>query len=42
MGRRLPHAQAVAALSAAISGRLGLGSTEVEELVLAALLKDAG
>jgi HD-GYP domain-containing protein (c-di-GMP phosphodiesterase class II) len=42
MGRPPGHGQAVAALSRRIGHRLGLGETDRDELVLAALLKDAG
>lgn len=42
MGRRPGHTQAVAALGIQIGHRLGLSGAGIEDLALAALLKDAG
>lgn len=42
MGRRPGHAQAVAALGLVVGRRLSLPAPALEELALAALLKDAG
>src|SRR5688572_22315682 len=42
MGRRPGHAQATATLSLKVGQHLGLEAADLEGLVLAALLKDAG
>jgi HD-GYP domain-containing protein (c-di-GMP phosphodiesterase class II) len=42
MGRRAGHAQATARLSLIVGERLGLAPDDLDALILAALLKDAG